>query len=494
MFPGKMTICDVPKELKGEDFTHHRNHHTMGSAKDHTSQGSRWYAAFASFELWNRHPLMRNYSTEGVLMTQLRNHSIGLCPPCSTAYEMWCAITAKHMWKAPGSDTKGEPWAMFFDELITVDGVTDWASAFHYWLNIITDVDPSEEGLHNNDLRMACKMDALSEDVNKAVPFTTAASGKWKDACRSNTKRAKSIEEHNIVANRRGLFGDQRVKVVSKKRMRDEAAAWPSPELVRSFRSCGHCRLSTEEGRMHLGYCRDCWEEWNSPDDEYWGALELSAQQDREQKQAVADGLLAGKIEAAEAQQAAKEKADKKKPDKENADNKKADTEGAGKKGAGKKGAGKKGAGKKGAGKKGAAKAEAAKKKAPTEKAANEKTTNEKAANEEVSAPPGSSKLTTRPTRRARGSLDSDASAAMFTLGNELLPSSTFDAVCACTGAHVEGNWGRQNGFWDNKGEISAATYDATTKCWAYSIEWKDSNPEDSKWHFGEKVKCIRGI
>ena len=164
------------------------------------------------------------------------------------------------------------------------------------------------------------------------------------------------------------------------------------------------------------------------------------------------------------------------------------------KKGAGKKGAGKKGAGKKGAGKKGAAKAEAAKKKAPTEKAANEKTTNEKAANEEVSAPPGSSKLTTRPTRRARGSLDSDASAAMFTLGNELLPSSTFDAVCACTGAHVEGNWGRQNGFWDNKGEISAATYDATTKCWAYSIEWKDSNPEDSKWHFGEKVKCIRGI
>ena len=40
--------------------------------------------------------------------------------------------------------------------------------------------------------------------------------------------------------------------------------------------------------------------------------------------------------------------------------------------------------------------------------------------------------------------------------------------------------------------EISGATY--TTKCWAYSIEWKDSNPEDSKWHFGEKVKCIRGI
>ena len=354
MFPGKMTICDVPKELKGEDFTHHRNHHTMGSAKDHTSQGSRWYAAFASFELWNRHPLMRNYSTEGVLMTQLRNHSIGLCPPCSTACEMWCAITAKHMWTAPGSKTKGEPWAMFFDELITVDGVTDWASAFHYWLNIITDVDPSEEGLHNNDLRMACKMDALSEDVNKAVPFTTAASGKWKDACRSNTKRAKSIEEHNIVANRRGLFGDQRVKVVSKKRMRDEAAAWPSPELVRSFRSCGHCRLSTEEGRMHLGYCRDCWEEWNSPlDDEYWGALELSAQQDREQKQAVADGLLAGKIEAAEAQQAAKEKADKKKPDKENADNKKADTEGAGKKGSRQKGSRQKGRRQKGSRQKG---------------------------------------------------------------------------------------------------------------------------------------------
>ena len=41
---------------------------------------------------------------------------------------------------------------------------------------------------------------------------------------------------------------------------------------------------------------------------------------------------------------------------------------------------------------------------------------------------------------------------------------------------------------------VMLQSYDATTKCWAYSIEWKDSNPEDSKWHFGEKVKCIRGI
>ena len=490
MIPGKKTICDVPQELKGEDFTHHRNHTTMGSAKDHNAQGSRWFAAFQSFELWNRHPLMRNYSTEGVLMTQLCNHSAGLCPPGSTARVMWCAITDKHMWKTPGSKTKGIPWAMFFDELITIDGVTDWASAFHYWLNILADVDPSEEGLHNNELRMACKMDALSEDKDKAVPFTTAACGKWKAAVQSNTKRAKSMEKHNIEANRRGLFGDQRVKVASKKRTRDEAAAPSSPVLVRSFRSCGECQLSTLEQSLYEGFCKDCWEEWNgtSGDD--------SATQEREaQAQALADELLKEKVKAGEA------RLNKEKVDKEEADNEEADKEKTAKR-AVKEVATEKAA-KKQADKAETNEAKAARnaarkaaRKAAKEKAPNEQAANAQAANEEPSAPPAAIRLNPRPARRACGSLDSDTNAAMFTLGAECtcVPSPTFDAMCGCAGAEVEGNWGKSHNFWDNKGTISAATYDAPSKCWAYSIKWLDSTEEDSnqRWYFGDKVKCIR--
>ena len=54
MFPKTMTVCDTPKELKNENFTHHRNHHTLGDSKDSQTQGHRWFSALASFDLWNR--------------------------------------------------------------------------------------------------------------------------------------------------------------------------------------------------------------------------------------------------------------------------------------------------------------------------------------------------------------------------------------------------------------------------------------------------------
>jgi hypothetical protein len=134
--------------------------------------------------------------------------------------------------------------------------------------------------------------------------------------------------------------------------------------------------------------------------------------------------------------------------------------------------------------------------KAAKEKAANEQAANAQAANEEPSAPPTAIRLNPRPARRACGSLDSDTNAAMFTLGAECtcVPSPTFDAMCGCAGAEVEGNWGKSHNFWDNKGTISAATYDAPSKCWAYSIKWLDSTEKDSnqRWYFGDKVKCIR--
>ena len=81
MFPGKMAICDTPQE-HGDGFTHHRISATMGNGKKATTQRWLWFnVGFGSFDVWHRHPWMREYATAGALMFQLWKYADRLDHP-----------------------------------------------------------------------------------------------------------------------------------------------------------------------------------------------------------------------------------------------------------------------------------------------------------------------------------------------------------------------------------------------------------------------------
>ena len=102
----------------------------------------------------------------------------------------------------------------------------------HYWLNIIQDLPANEEGPHDTQLRIALRDDALSEDSLRAVPFTTAACGPWKNAVRSGTKRGSSVAKHSLEVKRRGLFADQRLKgPIKQKRGSPDSSFREEPEV-----------------------------------------------------------------------------------------------------------------------------------------------------------------------------------------------------------------------------------------------------------------------
>ena len=218
---GKMAICDLPRPYPpaGDPNAHqtfHRMVETMGSGKDTKSQRYRWFMSMCSFGLWMRHPAMRNYGSEGVLMHQLRKYGAKLeHPPAADAdaYTVWCALTAQTAWK------DGLLRQMFFEDSLTVLDVQDSAAGHHYWLNIITDITEEEElqWMWKFRVRDVLRDEALSEDGKKAVPFTSAAII-FKAAIRSNTKRAAFVESHGIEGTRRGMFGDQFTEHERKKR------------------------------------------------------------------------------------------------------------------------------------------------------------------------------------------------------------------------------------------------------------------------------------
>ena len=79
MFKEKMAICDLPRPYPPDaNYTFHRMVETMGSDKDIKSQRYRWFASMCSFGSWMRHPAMRNYGSEGLLMHQLRKYGAKL--------------------------------------------------------------------------------------------------------------------------------------------------------------------------------------------------------------------------------------------------------------------------------------------------------------------------------------------------------------------------------------------------------------------------------
>jgi hypothetical protein len=179
MFKGKMAICDLPRPYPpagdpNANHTFHRMVETMGSGKDTKSQRYRWFMSMCSFGLWMRHPAMRNYGSEGVLMHQLRKYGAKLeHPPAADAdaYTIMCAVTSQTAWK------DGLLRKMFFEDSLTVLDVEDSAAGHHYWLNIISDITEEEElnSFWTFSVREVLRNEVLSEDGKKAVPFTFAA-------------------------------------------------------------------------------------------------------------------------------------------------------------------------------------------------------------------------------------------------------------------------------------------------------------------------------
>ena len=155
----------------------------------------------------------------------------------------------------------------------------------HYWLNIIQDLPANEEGPHDTQLRIALRDDALSEDSLRAVPFTTAACGPWKNAVRSGTKRGSSVAKHSLEVKRRGLFADQRLKgPIKQKRgspdssFRGEPEVHPEqhqPVITLVTNQCKSCHASFQTRVATSCYCPGCEMDWDA-ELEWWDAEVLS--------------------------------------------------------------------------------------------------------------------------------------------------------------------------------------------------------------------------
>jgi hypothetical protein len=272
MFPGTMAICDTPQQ-HGDGFTHHRLSATMGNGKKHATQRWLWFnVGFGSFGVWHRHPWMREYATAGALMSQLWKYADRLDhPPAdanASAHELWCALTLVYQWRGSDGDKRGPLWWLFFGDLLTIGGIEDSLAGHHYSLNICCDLPREEEGRHHESYRLLLKQQAISEDVNEAVPFSTAAEGPWKAAIRSSTKRGSSIEKHHEgeEINRKGLFGDQFNEYDHRKRRKLKKAAKEAeqapPVIMLVFVQCWQCQESFQTAVATDEYCPECQLDW----------------------------------------------------------------------------------------------------------------------------------------------------------------------------------------------------------------------------------------
>ena len=271
MFPGTMAICDTPQQ-HGDGFTHHRISATMGNGKKQTTQRWLWFnVGFGSFDVWHRHPWMREYATAGALMFQLWKYADRLDHPPdanASAHELWCALTLVYQWRGSDGEKRGPLWWLFFGDLLTIGGIEDSLAGHHYSLNICCDVPREEEGGHHESYRLLLKQQAISEDVNEAVPFSTAAEGPWKAAIRSSTKRGSSIEKHHEgeEINRKGLFGDQFNEYDHRKRRKLKKAAKEAeqapPVIMLVFVQCWQCQESFQTAVATDEYCPECQLDW----------------------------------------------------------------------------------------------------------------------------------------------------------------------------------------------------------------------------------------
>ena len=139
MYTGSRVLCDQPTMQKGKSYTNHRDPGNMGNAKRVGSQGYRWSFASKSYRMWNRHPLMRQYHHQGVLMFALRKlsaMSIGEYPDTTTC-ELIVIIGDKYDWSvSQGPGPKGPVWQCFFADVYTIDGIEDHLAGHFYTLNI----------------------------------------------------------------------------------------------------------------------------------------------------------------------------------------------------------------------------------------------------------------------------------------------------------------------------------------------------------------------
>lgn len=301
MYTGSRVLCDQPTMQKGKSYTNHRDPRYMGNAKRAGSQAHRWSFAFKSYRMWNRHPLMRQYHQQGVLMFALRKLS-GMSIdeyPGATARELIVVIGDKYN----QSVVRGPVWQCFFADVYTIGGIEDHLAGHFYTLNIIADVAAEEDvGLHNEAIRLLLRSDALSEDILTAVPLSTAAQKPWKEAVCSVTKPRSFVNSNGItIKNPRGMFGDQPTNGPAKKKRKSEETTQGQPtqgqmdseeaekvQVVKTEHTesvpkqmasaatkevqqstaavyapaivCLHCREGFPVDLVFMGYCRNCWE------------------------------------------------------------------------------------------------------------------------------------------------------------------------------------------------------------------------------------------
>lgn len=240
VFPNvaKWEICDIVTSNEGKK--HFRNPSTMGTARDDGSAKNRWWYAFASFQLWNRHPAMQAYADgKGVLRYMLEKY-YKLIPRQEggdqaadadetedeveeaqrleleglTCNDMICALSEAFKWQE-GSQ-KGPIYKMFWVERVTIDGISDSPAGQHYRKNLGQNPPLLEGGvaieLTDPEL-IVIQQEIDSQQIETAVPFTTA-SNVWKDCVRSMTKRSGKVKLHCISRTARGLFHDEPMALV----------------------------------------------------------------------------------------------------------------------------------------------------------------------------------------------------------------------------------------------------------------------------------------
>ena len=254
---------------------------------------------------------MREYATAGALMFQLWKHSDRLdhtTDADASAHELWCDLTLVYQWQGSDGEKRGPLWWLFFGDLLTIGGIEDSLAGHHYSLNICCDLAREQEGLHHDSSRLLLKQQAIAEDVNEVVPFSTAAEGPWKAAIKSSTKRGSSIMKHHEgeEINRRGLFGDQFNEYQHHKRRKlkkavKEAEQAP-PVIMLNFVQCWQCQESFQTAVATDEYCPECLLDW---------AAESSSDLQKQEKAAAATKTAEQK--EAKAAKKVEEKATKKK-------------------------------------------------------------------------------------------------------------------------------------------------------------------------------------
>jgi hypothetical protein len=248
VFPstGSWDICDMVVSNAERKYFRHPN--TMGSARTDDSPKYRWWYAFASFKLWNRHPAMKSYADgKGVLrymlekywrlMRQkkaLKSREVVLVPipvPGSvpqtpaevfeaalslelegmTCNDMICALTDSCMWQE--GKVKGPLHALFWKERVTINNITYHLAGMHYRVNIGQDPPPDDNGdavpeCYNLEIIQEMRREMDSDERAECAPFTTV-SNIWKDVLRSMTRRRGKVNLHNWETTPRGLFHDE---------------------------------------------------------------------------------------------------------------------------------------------------------------------------------------------------------------------------------------------------------------------------------------------